>query len=55
MIQIYLKYQFRKYYLVLVQNIYVSIFEKELIDIKKYNIKERSRKSALWDNKQDGI
>lgn len=39
------------------QNIYVSIFEKELIDIaKKYNINifERSRKSALWDNKQDG-
>jgi len=39
------------------KNIYVSIFEEELIDIaKKYdiNIFLRSNKSAIWDNKKDG-
>ena len=39
------------------KNIYVSIYEKELIDIAnkyKINIFIRSDKSALWDNKKDG-
>ena len=39
------------------KNIYLSIYEKELIDIaNKYgvNIFKRSDASALWDNKKDG-